>query len=102
MQIGVFQKFHGVKAVLRSVMESRRFGRYFGREIGGDVVLPEAEARKNVRRHVQRMRHLRRDLRIVARGVESVVSLLGIVAGVNDVVGDSRMVRMLAKQGLEN
>ena len=69
-----------------------------GREVGVDRFLPQAQADEDVRRHVERVRRGRRDLRVAARGVETHRGKLGLVAAVNQVMRDARLIGVLREQ----
>ena len=73
-----------------------------GRAVGVDRLLPETEAREDVRRHVLRVRHGRRDLRVAPRSAEPARGQGRIVIAVDDVVRDAGMVRLLGQDLLED
>jgi len=57
LQVGVLQEIHGVNLMFGSDVHSRGLARRSGGgEIRLNVFLPEAEASKNVRGHVQGIR----------------------------------------------
>ena len=64
-------------------------------------VFPRADARENVRRHVQRVRRRRRDLRVRPRGGEPFLGERRKVVAVDQEMRDARMVRILRQQRLE-
>ena len=55
-----------------------------------------------MRRHVQRVRHRRRKRRIAAGGVERLLRQRRVIEGVNDVVREPRVLRMLLEERFEN
>ena len=55
-----------------------------------------------MRRHVQRVRHRRRKRRVAARRSERLLSQRRVVVGVDDVVREARVLRMLLEERLEN
>ena len=59
-----------------------------------DRFLPHPEAGEDVRRHVQRMRHIGRDLGVTNRRIEPGLGKLRRVVAVDQVVHDTRMVRL--------
>lgn len=63
LQVGVDEIVHGVELFADVVLIA---GGLCGGEVGGDGVLPEAEAGKDVRGHVQGMRRGRGDARVFA------------------------------------
>ncbi len=63
-----------------------------GIEIRGDRLLPQAQPREDVRRHMVRVSRRRGDLGIAPRGAQSPLGELRIVVAVNDVVGGARMI----------
>ena len=63
------------------------------REIRTNRVLPQAEPREDVRRHVKRVRRVGRDLRVALRGRERQRRELRIVEAVNQVMRDPRVIR---------
>ena len=67
-----------------------------------DRVLPVTEHREDVRGHVQGMWRRRRDLGIAAGGREPAHGQRREVIGVDNVVGDARMVGLLDEHLLEN
>jgi hypothetical protein len=63
--------------------------------IRGDRFIPHPETRKDVRRHMQRVRHPRRD-RIICLGCgQAALSELRIIVGMDQVMNDPGMVRVL-------
>ena len=63
-----------------------------------DILLPHAKPGKDMSRHVQRMRRRRRNPGILPRSPQAVRRQRRRVAGVNDVVRQSRMLRMRREQ----
>ena len=70
--------------------------------IGVDRFLPEADARERVRRHVQRVRDIRRQRRIAASRAQRLLGERRVIVGVNDVVRETWMFRMFFVERLEN
>ena len=70
--------------------------------IGLDRFLPQAHARERVRRHVQRVRHRRRERRVAARRAQRLLGERRVIVGVNDVVREPGMLRMLLEERLED
>ena len=93
LQVGVFevvQCVHGVEREGAGVALGREAPGRVGRgEVRGDGLLPEAEAREDVRRHVERVRRRRRDLRVGARGRQRLFRERRVVEGVDHVVRDA-------------
>src|SRR5262245_57824172 len=73
-----------------------------GGTVGLNRLWPQPEPNKNVRGHMQRMRHRRRDLCVAARGGERSLRVLGVVVAMDDVMRYARVVRLLGKNFLEN
>ena len=67
-------------------------GGLHGRAVGVDRLLPVAEAREDVRRHVLRVRRRRRDPRVPPRGVEALVGDGREVVAVDQIVRHARVV----------
>ena len=104
LQIGVDQEVHGVELVAFAahahgggLARSRDGG-----EIGIDVVLPEADAGEDVRRHVQRMRRGRSDLRIAAGGRNSELRQLRLVVAVDQIMRHARMIGLGGEELFKN
>jgi len=72
------------------------------RQVRLDRLRPHAEAREDVRWHVQRVRRGRRDLRVGARRGQRQLRELGIVERVDHVVRDARMVGFEREQPVED
>ena len=72
-----------------------------GGEIGIDVILPETQARKDVRRHMQSVRGSGSNLRISTRRRETKLSQLRLVVAVDQIVGNARMIGFHAKEFLK-
>src|SRR5437773_4840118 len=70
--------------------------------VGLDLVIPHAERKKDVRRHVLRMTGFGRNLRIDARRPQTKRSVDRVVVTMNQVVNDTRMPRMLRKNLFEH
>ncbi len=73
-----------------------------GGEVRGDRFLPHPEPRVDVRRHVQRVRHPGRDFAVALRRLQPARSERRVVVGVDDVMRDARMIRVLFEERLEN
>jgi hypothetical protein len=67
-----------------------------------DRLLPIADARKNMRRHVLRVCGVRGDFGVESRCVESLIGNRRIVVEVNQIVRDAGMLRLANKDGLKN
>src|SRR5713101_1928968 len=83
LEIGIDQIILRVQHIARRIVFA---GCRFGSKIGFDRFLPKAEACKNMRRHVQRVRRVRRDLGIAARRIESASRERRIVVGVDNIM----------------
>ena len=70
--------------------------------VGIDRLHPIAHAREDMRRHVQRVRGVRRDIRIAQCRRQPFLRERREIVGVNEIVGHARMVRMLGKLRFEN
>src|SRR5215471_1242642 len=93
------------KVVLRVELVPRSIvflGRRFGSEIGFDRLLPKAQARKNMRRHMQCMRRVRRDLGVAPRSIERLLRKRRIVVGMDDVMSYPGMIWLLGKSLFQN
>jgi hypothetical protein len=98
-----FRVLSGLQVCVREIVgRVQRFAdvvrfarRVCGRQVGRDRIVPRAHARKDVRRHVQRVRGLRRDVRVAASGRDRAVGQGRRVVAVNDVVRDPGMIRLL-------
>src|SRR6516225_5656489 len=66
-----------------------------GSDVGMHRILPHAENRVDVRGHVQRVRRLRCDLVVAPRGLDAHRGQRREIIAVDQVVGDTRMVRVL-------
>ena len=97
---------HRVQRVVRARLElglaQLVLGRLHRRPVGVDRLLPVAEPREDVRRHVLRVRRRGRDLRVATRGVEALVGDGREVVAVDQVVGHSRMLGLLGEDLLED
>ncbi len=72
-----------------------RFGRRARRGgVGVDRFLPVAEAGEDVRRHVERVRRIGRDIRIRLGCVETMLGDRRRIVGVDEIVGDTGMTRL--------
>ena len=67
-----------------------------------DGILPQAETNKNMRRHMQGVGGVRCDRCIAAGSIEALRREFGAIGGVNHVVCNAGMVRMLLKQRFED
>ena len=72
------------------------------RDVGVDRFLPVAEPRKRVRRHVQRVRRRRRDLRVTPGRFERLIGERRKVVAVDDVVREAGMIRLAGDESFEN
>ncbi len=104
LKVGVFEEVHGMHFVMHDmhVHGGHLIGNFDGGEIGIDVVLPEAQARKDVGRHVNGVGGSRRNAGVFAGGGEGEAGHGGIVAAMNDVVGDAGVVRLFVVEIVEN
>jgi len=71
-------------------------------EIGVDRFLPQTEADKNVRGHVQSVRRVWRDFRVAAGCIERERSQSRVVIAMDDVMGEAGMLGMFCKKWFEN
>ena len=67
-----------------------------------DRLLPHAKPREDVRRHVQRMRHVGRDLGVADRSVQPRRGELWRVVAVDQVMYDAGVVRLLLPDLVED
>ena len=72
------------------------------RQVGLDRILPKADARERVGRHVERVRRVRRDLRVAPRRVERARRERRHVEAVNDVVREPGMLGLALELALED
>ena len=79
-----------------------RDGRLRRGGVRGDGIVPQPQPREDVRRHVQRMRRIRRDRGVRARRLEAQLGQGRVVHAVNDVVRHAGMVPMAWQQLVEN
>src|SRR5260370_16700729 len=70
--------------------------------VRGDGILPQAKPHKDVRWHVQGVCRVRRDGCIAAGSFKTLGCEFRAGGCVNQVMRDSRMIRILLQQGLEN
>ena len=70
--------------------------------IGGNGILPGADPREDVRRHMQRMRRIRRDAGVALRAWQAFLRDRWRVVGVDQVMRDARMVRVFSELLLED
>jgi hypothetical protein len=66
-----------------------------------DRLLPQPKTGEDVRGHVQRMRHIGRDLRIADRSVQARLGKLRRIVAVDQVVDDTGMIRLLGPDLVE-
>ena len=99
LQVGVNLVVAGMQFFCRLTFAPRRRCR---RDIAVDGFLPVAHARKGVRWHVQRMRRIRRNFRITPRRHERPSRQRRHVVSMDNVVRQSRMLRLLLEQFLQN
>ena len=104
LHVGVEEEIHGVELVAFAThAHSSGFARGRDRgEVGVDIVLPEADAGEDVRRHVQGVRRGGRDLRVAAGGGQSELRELRLIVGVDQVVGHAGMVGLGGEKFFEN
>ena len=88
MQIGVDQIVLAVHLITGGLV---RLGRLHGGKVGRDQVLPETDAREDVRRHVLCMRRSRRDLGVTPGGVDPPLRERRSVVEVNEIMSDARV-----------
>ena len=104
LKVGVLQEIQRVELIVG--VAHVRLGGTCGGSSGGQIrvnrFLPQAQARKNVRGHVQGMRRVGGDLGVATRGIETLGRKLRDVASVNQVVGGAGMVRLSGKELIEN
>src|SRR5215813_2651685 len=88
LQVSIFEKIERMNAMVHHVLKVGRVLAYClnGREIGLNVVLPQTEARKDVRRHVQRMCRRWRYARIKTSSRQTFLRELRLVTGMNKIV----------------
>jgi hypothetical protein len=79
-----------------------RLGRARRCVVGGDRFLPIADAREDMRRHMQRVRSPRRDLRVAGGRAQPFIGDGRIVVGVDQVVRDARMVGLALEYLLQD
>ena len=77
-------------------------GRRFRSKVGFDRLLPKAQAGKNMRRHMQCMRRVRRDLGIAACCIEGPTGKRRIVVGMDNVMSYPGMIWLLGKNLFQN
>ena len=65
-----------------------------------DIVLPQANAGENVRRHVEGMRSGGRNLGVAAGGGQAEVGELRLVVAVDQIVRDTGMIRQIESKAL--
>ena len=84
----VVERVHVVVGIAAALLGRRRG------DIALDRLRPHAEQHVDVRGHVQRMRHRRRELVVAARGVEAALGQRRVVVAVDDVVRGAGMIRL--------
>lgn len=85
-----------MKPILRAHMHRPElFRRRLRRQIRLNVLLPQSEPRKDVRWHMQRMRRSRSNRSITPRRGQTQVRHFRVIAGVNQVMCNTRMLRFL-------
>ena len=77
-------------------------GRRGGGQVRIDRILPQAQPRENVRRHVQGVRRRGRDPGITPRGRKRQNRQLRRIVAVDHVVRDARMVRLLRQNAIQD
>jgi hypothetical protein len=98
LQVGVGEVVERMQLVRKLAVRMRRIR---GATVGRDRFRPGADARERVRRHVQRMRHGRREGRVAPRGGQRARCERRHVVGVDQVVGQARMVGQPREQPLQ-
>ena len=98
LQVGIKKKVHGMQFVSTHIHRTRllRNGHRF--QVRLDILLPQSEPGENVRRHVDRVGRRRRNLRIGAGGIQSRRRHLRRITGMNNVVRQAGMIRVLLEQ----
>lgn len=71
-------------------------------KIGLNILIPHAQTRENVRRHVHGMGRSRCDLGIAFCGCESLIRHDGVVAGMNEIVSRAGMIRLPRKYAADD
>ena len=99
LKIGIDQELVRVHLVRATRLASRfrLIRRGYRSQVGIDVLGPHAQPGKDMARHVQRMRRRRRNPGILPCSPQAVRRQRRRVAGVNDVVRQSGMLRMRRK-----
>src|ERR1700679_1850373 len=93
LQIGVLEKVHRMEPVLRLCMKERRLFRgSFGCEVGLNIFVPKTETRKDVARHVKRVRCRRGNLCVPASRIEAQWGHPWVIGGMNDEMDDTGIV----------
>ncbi len=94
LQVGIEEEIHGVELVAFAAhVHGRGLARGGDRgQVRFDVVLPQADARENVRWHMQGVRRGGRDLRVAARRGNARLRQLRLVVTVNQVMRDAGMI----------
>jgi hypothetical protein len=94
LEIGIDGIIAGVQ-LLRSFVIALCSGH--GGDVAVDRILPIAGAGKSMRRHVQGVRRIGRNLGVTTRRIQRARSERRDVVGVNDVVREARVIRLLGK-----
>jgi hypothetical protein len=106
LQVGEDQVIEGVELVVpdgAAVIAGRVLARGGRRgQVGFDRFRPHAEARVDVRRHVERMRYVGRDAAVLLGGGQAAGRERRVVVGVDDVVRDARVGPVLLEERLED
>mgnify|MGYP003693612501 CR=1 FL=1 len=99
LQVGVYEVLDGVRKFVPhqfAVFAGRSLERRVRREqVAADHAVPVAEARIDMRRHVQRMRIVRRGVLVLVRDLELLVLAARHVVGVHEVMHGARMIGIL-------
>ena len=99
LQVGIGLIVERVQFLGNRVVLVRGRGR---RQVGVDRFLPEPDPGEGVRRHVERVRRVRRDLRVAPGRIERPRRQRRHVEAVNDVVRQTRMLRLPLELLLED
>ena len=104
LQIRVHEEVVGVGLVHEAifVVGFGGFGCLNGCELGVDILLPHAEAREDVSRHVGGMGTGRSDFSVVLGRRQAIFGHGRVVAGVNDVVHYTRIVGITGEERRKN
>ena len=106
LQVGVLHEVVGMRHADQHAVElgfRRVLARHGDRpQVRGDRLLPHADHRINVRRHVLRVRRRRRDLRVLVRHRHALARERREIVAVDEVMRDAGMLRILLVERLED